>query len=125
MEVVAHYFFGTKLLGTGGFSVPVVGPGSSAYFCLTCGEVWARIVCNGVGWEVLKVPCPKHKPSSVTDWREVPGSFLCGYKVVSDFMSVMDWPKALDKMPPEILRREFDLHMNWFASEGAIQGELI
>lgn len=82
---------------------------SAAYFCSTCGGVWARIeVQPQCVWEVFSVPCRQHLPLAVFDYGKLPGS-LTHWSVRKAFTTAMLWPATLDFFPLEVLVREFDL----------------
>lgn len=76
---------------------------STAYFCPTCGEVWARLALTyggeEVGWEVLTSPCRKHPESLL-----YPAGSL-----ISFYLN----PQALELLPPDMVSWEFDRHLDY------------
>ena len=80
-----------------------------AYFCRSCGSVWAAIVATTasgyrVGFEPIVATCKDHY-----DQWEVPGTIL--HLPVS--LLLLD-------LPPEVIRREFYLHLDYFEKELAL-----
>ena len=106
-------FFGTSLIELPATTPAGIIPHSFAYFCGTCGEVWARIIANPSAWEVRQVPCELHRPSSVQDWSATPGSILTAF-IHKNMTAVTGWAAALELLPPEIIQREFNLHLTRF-----------
>lgn len=114
----ASYFITGRYMGSSTFTAPFV-PRSMAYFCATCGDIWARIhVEQGEQepyWEVCHVPCDKHKVRGVIDWAAVPGSLLSSrVDNKKSNLAVQDWARAIEHLPPEVLRREFDVNLKWY-----------
>ena len=75
---------------------------SYAMFCPHCGEIWARLVMhNSRGeqcyFEVQRVSCERHP-----DWWNVPGSMLVGHL-----------EHLLADLPPDAVKREFAIHLNY------------
>lgn len=73
---------------------------SIAYFCFTCGDVWARLVSTGPSGKQgvfypISLPCARH-----SDGWNLPGSLLGG---------MME--QILGDLPPDAVRREFNLLM--------------
>lgn len=96
--MAAHYFLGSRLLGsTSKFQTwdGVTASRSRAYFCSKCGDIWGRVAIGGRDWQVLSVGCLNHPT-----WPWEPGgSFL------------LPWNHTmLNELPEEVLRREFALH---------------
>lgn len=74
-----------------------------AYFCHTCGEVWARIVLvdsrgEQKSFEPRSVACRTHY-----DQWNIPGSLLAG-----------ELFGLIEVLPPEALRREVAIHFNYY-----------
>lgn len=91
-------------------------PYNAAYFCRSCGDIWARLTFAGSAlWDVKHQACERHLPVGVIDWACVPGSFL-GSMVYpeSQGFRVTDFPRA-------VLLREFDLHMHHFKETYDVQ----
>lgn len=79
---------------------------SLAYFCPTCGEVWARIVMTPLRelpepFEVLSVACAEHR-----DRWNLPGSLLAG-----------PYEALLALLPREAVLRELSLCLAQFEKE--------
>ena len=90
-------------------------PASRAWFCLKCGNVWARMVMEGGenAWVVTHSLCSKcdisYRDRSAITWNFVPGSI---------------WPEWFDEdlvaaIPPSILKREFQLHLQHWVKHHA------
>ena len=74
-----------------------------AFFCPTCGEIWARVVAaNASGrpqeFSVLRAHCEQHK-----DPWDIPGSILRE-----------SFANRLGDLPFPALRRELTLHLNYY-----------
>lgn len=101
--MTAHYFLGTRLLGS--TEQPQTWDGvyrsrSIAYFCPKCGDIWGRIVIDSKDWMVLTVGCEWHP-----EWSFYPGgSFIRSWNP--------RWPQEL---PEAVLRREFAIHWQHYA----------
>ena len=73
-----------------------------AYFCPHCGEIWGRVVLvDSEGTvrpfdEVFRIACEQHP-----DQWEIAGSLIGGYR----------GEELLDYLPPEALKREFEIHL--------------
>ena len=76
-----------------------------AYFCQDCGEVWARLISVGPRGQgkffTTLIPCAQH-----SDGWNLPGSLLGG---------MME--QILRDLPPDAVRREFNLFMKKYESE--------
>lgn len=104
-----HFIVEGKFLGTAARGlVPVHEelhpPRSFAYFCQTCGDVWARLpvedhLGNQQPFSVLTVGCSKHRQHSL----EVGGSLFTSRD-----------PYMLDAFPWEVWARELSLHLDLF-----------
>jgi hypothetical protein len=71
-------------------------PESIAWFCTTCGEVWARMVADNAEFRVYSAPCPKHPR-----FRSIPAGSIW-----------LPWDAQHNEaLPPEVIRREFDIHL--------------
>lgn len=78
---------------------------SRAYFCATCGEIWARTILqdangNPHNFRVAEVSCRKHR-----DPWNVPGSLLTGELIYN-----------LDELSYDCIKRELDVHLAYFES---------
>ena len=73
-------------------------PRSYAYLCPECGDVWAKAAIEHQTFLALHRACPKHRPRS---GEQVSGSLW------------LEWDHPFTNcLPPAVLRREFDLHIN-------------
>jgi len=107
---VTSYFLGTQHLGDS----PIVSD-SIAYFCRRCGDIWARAVA-GSEWQIEQTPCEAHASSGVADWNKVPGSLLNGL-VSQNFLGKFLHAAAIESFPPEVIRREFTLHLDYYEQQ--------
>lgn len=95
-------------------------PRPLAYFCTCCGEVWGRIIVREVEsdamapWQIEYVPCEQHQPTGVFDWHAIPGSFLSDSRLSLANLSNMSWARAIEHLPEEVLKREFELTCKWY-----------
>jgi len=98
--------------------VPFNEARTHAFFCTTCGIIWARVAAedspDGLH-EVHSVPCEYHTPQGAVDWSKVPGSILY-YALTKNLSSAMSWSCTLDYLPDALVEREFYLHLKWFAN---------
>lgn len=103
-------------------------PRPLAYFCTHCGEIWGRIIVREVDhgqmapWQIEYVPCEQHQPTGVYDWHAIPGSFLSDSKLSLANLSNMSWARAIEHLPEEVLRREFELTCKWYDKQQALKG---
>jgi hypothetical protein len=102
----AQYFRGTRLVGTGPYSPrwsTSTAPGqfSYAYFCPTCGDIWARIATDRP-WFAVTRGCQAH-PYPHTDQ---PGGLW-----------LPPWPTEILDYPVEVLREEFLANYAHWAKE--------
>lgn len=80
-------------------------PFSVAYFCPTCGEVWARAAIEGAPFQPWVVSCEKHR----------------GLKYSPAGCLWMDWDKDYTKaFPPKVLKRELEMLLEHFEWGGEI-----
>ena len=78
-------------------------PPSQAYFCPTCGEVWARVVVPNQEFTVWSMPCRKHQPRFRLT---VAGSL---YRL---------WDRDFnDSFPRGALLREVLVHADWIEKD--------
>jgi hypothetical protein len=120
VKVTALYFLEQAQVASSSFECNTT-PHSSAYFCPTCGKIWARIVCTSESfprpqWDVQTVPCEKHKASCVADWSRVPGSLTDPFEKSAN-LSTLHWGSAIDKLPPVLLDREFSILLDYYEKE--------
>jgi hypothetical protein len=104
-----HYFLGSQLLASTEAVVPNGGSHSLAYFCQTCGDVWARAVSTDSldHFDLIHRPCERHQAAAAVSWGRVPGTLCegpCGD------LSTMRWIAAIELLPEPVLLREFHLH---------------
>jgi len=106
--MTAHYFLGSRLLGSTEALQTWDGActaSSMAYFCHNCGDVWGRVVIPNKRWMAVSAACPK-----CPTWNaRLPGSFMFSWHHTQ-----------LNEFPPQVVQREFDLHMNHLVSTGVI-----
>jgi hypothetical protein len=93
---LAHFILGSRFLGTATWPDEFSHnerhePYSRAFFCMTCGEVWARIVVNeGNAWAAVHHrACPRHRG-----------------RVWLDFEGLLWFPHMAGPMPVEALVEE-------------------
>lgn len=73
---------------------------STAYFCRECGQIWGRCVTSlAEKWETLYASCPAHR-----DAWSISGAFTSGSRLA-----------LLPYLPAEILRWEFQQHMEYYS----------
>ncbi len=104
------------LYEVGGLSAPSTLPASAAsvaYFCLTCGEVWARIRVAGASWRVRTTPCEAHAARGAAEMCSVPGS-LVDQLVDERFFRLGDEATSLAALPPALRARELEVHLRYF-----------
>lgn len=97
--MATHYFINNRLLA----STPVlpkwadgvIQSHSSLFMCEVCGEVWGRILIDGLQWLPLIRRCAKHKKPT----RESEGSFISS------------WIHDISYLPSEVLRYELNLRL--------------
>lgn len=95
----AHYFLGSRLIGTS--SKPPMWadnePSTSCvFFCDTCGEVWGRAVNDQLPrWTFQVRACIKHGS----------GSFIA------------PWANKFEELPPEVLAYEFLIRLEKYERE--------
>lgn len=84
-----------------------LAPRSLAFFCRTCGDIWARtIVNNGDDWDVLTAPCEQHPGRIPADSDRTPGSMLY-WGLTEANSAMMWWAGVIDFLPRAVLEREF------------------
>lgn len=84
-----------------------VTPHSLAYFCQSCGDIWARIVVDEAPvFDVISRCCERHVPLSGSSWGAVPGTLCQGD---ADWISTQSAAAALENLPWSVLTREFTL----------------
>lgn len=109
-RVTAKYFIEDVFLGESEIETQLGLPHSFAYFCTTCGRIWARIETGGL-WFPECVPCVNHRPEAVFDWEKQPGSILA-YAWSKDYCGSMNWAAVMEFLPNKVLAREFQIHHN-------------
>lgn len=79
---------------------------SGVMVCPFCVSIWARLTIQGEAFhEARSIPCRRHPEACHPDLRPVAGSLLD-----NPTANGIDEP-LLDSLPPDLLRREFDLHL--------------
>lgn len=84
-------------------------PSPYALFCPHCVEIWAKMPVEGSkrNWMVYTVHCENHPGKSP---YTIHGSVL------------LNWETELLKiLPPEMVRREFEVHMKLWEKEHAVE----
>lgn len=117
MKITSIYFLNDRQVASSSFECNTT-PHSLAYLCPRCGEIWARIICvseefPAPHWAVSIVPCERHSPSCVADWGSIPGTLTDPFEL-SVNLSTLHWGRAIDKLPPDLLSREFHLLLNHY-----------
>ena len=96
----AHYFLGSRLLGTG--LEPFGEPAPYALFCYRCGELWGRVAFeNGnphYKWTIRERLCVKHRATNPE--YDSAGSFI------------PEWRHGCpEELPKEVLLYELQLRL--------------
>jgi hypothetical protein len=96
----------------------------TAFFCATCGKIWARIHSDDPfsTWVVDQRPCEEHSPTGVYDWHTIPGSILSS-GAVKDLTIMPDWARTLEHLPDAILQRELQAHLNHYDKQNGDSNE--
>lgn len=121
MRYTSSFFLKGTFLASGSFASDF-RPHSLAFFCHTCGDIWGRISMhcpNDPGfhehWAIEHSPCKQHTRTGVQDWSALPGSFLPESSRLSlANLSAMSWARAIEHLPQEVLKREFELTTEWY-----------
>ena len=105
--MAAHYFLGSRLVGTGSlhwWDSTRLASASHVLVCPECGDSWGRILddAHPRDWLPMRSSCPQH-PGFIDKW---PGSFL------------PPWPIPFDRYPQDLLRREFLLAFSHLVQKG-------
>jgi len=79
-------------------------PLSYAYFCPTCGEVWARAVCENRPFFVWTVGCRKHQQYNFL----IAGSLMLPLE--PDFNAIL---------PLDVLKWELERHIDFYLAKEA------
>lgn len=111
MAFTRHFFVGKQYLGSGPDRLRFIHgeaqqPWPYVVFCSDCGDIWARMPVDGSSreWGVLGRHCEAHSRYS----REIPGSLI------------VDWePELFETFSPEMIQREFDLHLKYLEKQNA------
>jgi ABC-type xylose transport system permease subunit len=93
-------------------------PHSEAYFCSTCGDIWARIWVKDQPFWVNHAPCARHHPVFAAEATAVPGSLL-NSPISTSALALPHWANTLRYFPPALVEREFLLHLNFYLKEQA------
>jgi hypothetical protein len=110
MTYFRHFFIDGQYYGSGEDKIRFVHaeaqePMPYAMFCPTCGEIWARMPVENSQreWRIIGGYCEKHPGVSP---YVVHGSLILAWE-----------PDLYDCMPPEMLKREFELHLRLWEKE--------
>lgn len=76
--------------------------------CPSCGDIWMKLELSPGEWRGLCAGCEKCPPWPLPE--SIPGSVIT--TVFCD---------ELPLLPPELLRREFDLHMHFYSTHPQIE----
>ncbi len=120
MISVARYFLGNECLGESQIDTKLAKPYSWAYFCSTCGEIWARVWVEGAIWKIVQRPCEQHTWVGVWDCREHSGSLLDS-ALSMDFVGAYAWAIVLEYLPRSVLLRELLLMLQKLENDNAEQ----
>ena len=82
------------------------------YVCSTCGRLWGRVDSGTSRFLPEDVPCQLHRPVGVADQFRIPGSLLPIVHEPFNFPGLS--AVTLAHLPPELVRREFFLHLAHF-----------
>ena len=110
-ESILDFFIGNQYYGR---SIVSETPCSLAFFCRSCGDIWARIVSTDAAtrvintWQVRQVPCKNHTPVGVEDWETCPGSVLNNF-VRWEFVGMLSKANCIEALSREMLVYEFEL----------------
>ena len=92
-------------------TIPTTCGNSILYICQTCGTRWATVEVTGSElWQIESTPCVEHLPICVGDVGKVPGSILPRTAFVGKWADAI----VIDALPPALLVRELQLHLNYF-----------
>lgn len=112
MTSIARYFLGNECLGESVIETKVGRPYSWAFFCSTCGELWARVwVEDSSVWKAIERPCEQHKGVGVWDIDECPGSLL-NHITSKHVVGSYAWAIVLEHLPRGVLLRELLLMLH-------------
>ena len=89
------------------------------YTCPVCGEQWARAWCTDPRhtvnyWEVVAQPCEHHTLPKRVCCDSIPGSLFPGTWGVEGMRDAA----LFYHLPPELIQREFNLHIRRLLSNG-------
>ncbi len=100
-----HWFLDRTPIGAG--TVPASAE-SQAFYCESCGDVWARLCVSGASRTLLvHRPCVRHNSASALTWNAIPGT-LASWRSAAD-SPYWDTAHCLEYMPRSVLKREFDI----------------
>lgn len=107
------YFLNSKPLGATKLSVPyeINKPHSLAFFCATCGKLWASTLVheNPSCWQLYNRPCERHTPQMACEDHSQPPGSLAAYLADAAHVGSGSWAGTFDAMPPEVRLREAKL----------------
>lgn len=109
----ADYFVEGQHFGRSSISADFP-PHSVAYFCRTCGEIWARILIEATTsqhWSIEFTPCSRHQPSCVLDWNTIPGTLLSSTHT-KNLLAIPQWARAIEHLPHTAVLREAAILFN-------------
>ncbi len=105
----AQFFLSSRFAGTSDvpfeqFKEESAAPQSRAYYCSTCGDVFARMVVEGpTGWRYEPRRCARcgHSPGVVA------GSILW----------LPHGSESFENLPPQVLKHEVERHWSYFLGD--------
>lgn len=101
---VAHYFIGQRYFGKA-----TVHPQSrsTAFFCRTCAEIWARVMVDDAkDCDLFQNACEKHSNHEIWTRNQPPGSIIPTI-YIDAIDAAAGSPLLLHNLPRELLLREF------------------
>lgn len=120
-QCTAYYYVDGKLLDSAVIESPFSPLQSHAFLCADCGKQWASIPVitpegRMSGWLFHVVPCYGHKYQTCLDVLTIPGSLV---QSILPQPCWGDYPVNLHQLPREVLRREFEIHMQHILTEAS------
>lgn len=109
---LAHYFIGSRLLGSKNLTNGADPLNSIAWFCEGCGDAWARVLVEGALWATEHNRCERCGPAGLHDNR-VAGSLLRQWFFTANYLMGRNQAMALENLPLPVLEREFRLALVW------------
>lgn len=108
-EFQLTYILGKSTIGMSRLNIPAINkPHSLAFFCSTCGKIWASILVQGSEscWEVYNRPCERHTPMMACEDHTHPPGSMVAYIPEASRVGSGSWAGTYDAMPFEVRKRE-------------------